>query len=107
MDFTPAQIKTLERLLAGGFQFVTFEKYPRFVGVERDGFVSLLEPAGGRLTPFGSPGYLFGSEIGVLLQRNDEKVFVCHKQEVAATDQMLQQYDQFKVDLAAHLDAVE
>lgn len=107
MEFTSAQIRTLEKLLASGFQFATFEKYPRYLGVEREGFVALLEPAGGRLVQFGTAGYRFGGEIGVLLQRYDRYVFVCHQQEVEATGQMLQLYNQFKVDLAARLDAVE
>jgi hypothetical protein len=47
----------LESLLKAGFRFVTFERYARYLGVERDGFVALLEKAGGKVQLFGQVGY--------------------------------------------------
>ena len=46
-QLSPGQVAVVESLLKEGFRFVTFERYARYLGVERDGFVALLETAGG------------------------------------------------------------
>jgi len=56
-ELSPGQVAVLESLLKAGFRFVTFERYARYLGVERDGFVALLETAGGKVQLFGQVGY--------------------------------------------------
>lgn len=99
MELTRAQITGLERILSAGFRFVTVERAERYLGVERDGFVALLEPADGELKLFGQAGYLMGEGIGMLVERREGKRFVWHDQSVPATPAMLAGYEQFKRDL--------
>ncbi len=102
---TPGQAKILERLLRRGFRFVTFERYARHIAVEKDCFVALLDPAGGRLQVFSQVGYLIGDGIGMLVERPDGRAFVCHNQSVPATDELLARYEEFKGQLSELLNA--
>jgi hypothetical protein len=96
---TPGQISTLEKLLHTGFKFVTFEHYARYLAVEKDGFVALLDPAGGKLALFSQAGYLMGEGIGMLVEKPGGKAFVFHQQSVPATPELLAAYEQFKRQL--------
>ena len=102
LSLTPAQVATLERLLRAGFRFLTFERYGAYFAVERDGFVALLDPAGGKLTVFSQAGYLVGEGIGMLVEQPGGKSFVFHDQSVPATPELLATYEQFK----KHLDEI-
>jgi hypothetical protein len=68
-EFNPGQVAVLDSLLRAGFTFVTFERYARYLGVERDGFVALLETAGGKVQLFGQVGYHVGEGIAMLVER--------------------------------------
>jgi hypothetical protein len=87
--FTPAQIAKLENLLRAGFKFVTIERVERYLGVEKEGFVALLDIAEGRLSIYGQVGYRMGEGIGMLIERPDGKAFVWKKESVQATSEML------------------
>jgi hypothetical protein len=56
-ELNSGQVAVLESLLKAGFRFVTFERFGRYLGVEKDGFVALLETAGGKVQVFGQVGY--------------------------------------------------
>ena len=99
LSLTPAQVEILERLLRAGFRFLTFERYGAYIAVERGGFVALLGPTGGKLTPFSQAGYLMGESIGMLVEKPGGKAFVSHQQSVAATPELLAAYEQFKQQL--------
>lgn len=99
MDLTPAQITVLEGLLKAGFRFVTIERVERYVGVEKDGFVALLDPADGHLKLFGQAGLRLGDGIGMLVERGDGKSFVWHGDSVPATAELLEAYHRFKAEL--------
>ena len=103
MELTPAQISTLERILNAGFRFVSVERAERYLGVEREGFVALLEPAGGRIKLFGQAGYLMSTGIGMLVERREGKCFVWHDQSVPAAPEMLAGYEKFKRELGTIL----
>ena len=79
----------LESLLKAGFRFVSFERYARYLGVERDGFVALLETAGGKVQLFGQVGYHVGEGIAMLVERAEGKAFVWKGEAVAATPELL------------------
>lgn len=102
-NLTPNQIAVLEGLLRAGFTFVSFEKYARCVGVEKEGFVALLDPTDGKLRVFSQIGYRMGDEIGMLVERKEGKAFVCHGQTVVATPELLEAYACFRVELENHL----
>jgi len=99
VELTPAQISMLERILNAGFRFVTVERAERYLGVEREGFVALLEPADGRIKLFGQVGYLMSSGIGMLVEGRGGKCFVWHDQSLRATPEMLAGYEKFKKEL--------
>ncbi len=99
MELTPAQISTLEKILRAGFRFVSIERAERYLGVERQGFVALLEPVDGRLTLFGQLGYLIDDGIGMLVDRGEGKCFVRHERSVPATPDMLEGYERFRREL--------
>ena len=95
----PAQVARLESLLKTGFHFVAFEQFARYPGVEKDGFVALLDISGETVRQFGSVGYHMGSGIGILVERSGAKVFVWKNESVEATPELLVTYYQVKRDL--------
>jgi len=96
---TPAQAIILEGLVRSGFRFLNFERYARYIPVEKNGFVALLDPSGGKLALFSQPGYLIGDGIAMLIERPEGKAFVWHARSVAATSELLTAYEQFKREL--------
>jgi hypothetical protein len=98
-NLTPNQIAVLEGLLRAGFTFASFEKYARFIGVEKERFVALLDPGEGQLRLFSQVGYRIDDEIGMLVERREGKAFVCHDRAVAATPELLSAYERFREEL--------
>lgn len=95
-NLTPTQVATLERFLRAGFAFVTLERYARYLGVEKNGFIALLDPGGGKLTVFSQVGYRMGDGIGMLVERGEGKAFVWKEQAVDATPELLEAYERSK-----------
>jgi len=105
LELTPAQITTLEKILNAGFRFLTVERAERYLGVERGGFVALLEPVDGQIKMFSQAGYLLREGIGMLVESPEGKRFVWHDLSVPATPEMLAGYEQFKKELTEILGA--
>jgi hypothetical protein len=99
IGLTPGQISTLEKLLRAGFRLVTFERYARYLAVEKDGFVALFDPAGGRLALFSQVGYRLGEGIGMLVETASGNAFVWHNESVPASDELLAAYKKFRLEL--------
>jgi hypothetical protein len=99
LDITSSQSARLQRLLDAGFRFVTIERVDRYLGVERDGFVALLDPSEGRLRVFSQVGYRLGQGVAMLVERRAGKAFVWHDQEVPATAELLEGYWRFRAEL--------
>ena len=99
-SLTPAQVASLESLLKSGFQFVTFEQFARYPGVEKAGFVALLDISGEKVRQFGSVGYRVGKGIGMLVESQHGKAFVCKNESVFATAELLAAYDNVKKELS-------
>jgi hypothetical protein len=98
-ELSPVQIAVLESLLHAGFRFVTFERYARYLGVERDGFIALLETGEGKVRLFGQVGYQVGEGIAMLVDRAGAKAFVWKGESVLATPELLAGYERFKSEL--------
>ena len=98
-SLTPMQVACLESLLKAGFQFVTFEQFARYPGVEKAGFVALLDISDDRVRRFGSVGYHLGSGIGVLIERGGGKAFVWKNEFADATPELLAAYESVKKEL--------
>lgn len=78
---------------------MTLERVERYLGVERDGFVALLDPSPEGLRVFSQVGYRLGEGIGMLVERETGKVFVWHDQEVPASAELLDGYRRFRGEL--------
>ena len=102
---TPTQVYRLESLLKAGFQFVTFEQFARYPGVEKSGFTALLDISGDQVRQFGSLGYHLGGGIAVLTERARRKVFVWKNDVVDATPELLAIYQSVKKELEGLLAA--
>src|SRR5208337_4756532 len=98
-ELSPRQVAVLESLLQAGFRFVTFEPYARYLAVEREGFVTLLETRGGKVELFGQVGYHVGEGIAMLVERAQGQAFVWKSQSVPATPELLTAYERTKADL--------
>jgi len=98
-ELTPKQIGVLESLLQAGFRFVTLERYARYLAVEREGFIALLETGEGNIELFGQVGYHVGDGIAMLVERGEGQAFVWKGQSVPATPELLAAYYKTKSDL--------
>jgi hypothetical protein len=96
----PAQVARLESLLKAGFQFVTFEQFARYPGVEKAGFVALLDLSGETVRQFGTVGYHLGNGIGVLIELAGRHTFVWKNELAEATPELLATYASVKRELA-------
>ncbi len=96
---TPGQISVLERLLNAGFQFVTVEHVTRYLAVEKDGFIALLDPADGGLKIYGQVGYRMEGGVGMLVERGGTKAFVLHGRQIEASPEMLETYERVRKEL--------
>jgi hypothetical protein len=96
---SPAQVAILERVLQAGYTFTRIGKFERYLGVEKNRFVALLDLAGDRVRMFGQVGYLIGDGIGVLVERQGKQRFVWHAEEVEATAELLAAYRAVKEEL--------
>jgi hypothetical protein len=102
-QLTPAQVTTLERVLKAGFRFVTLPRIERYLGVEKEGFIALLNTSDNQVTQFGQPGYRLGEGIGMLVERGGQKLFVWKGQSAVATPELLAAYDRFRAEVKALL----
>lgn len=89
----------LQRIYLAGFELETFDRFPKCVGVVRDGCIALLVPGVDGLQILGTPGWRMGEAIGVLVERDGRKIFQYKQETVEATDERLQALDRFKHDL--------
>jgi len=98
-ELSPSQAAALESLLRAGFRFVTFERYARYLAVERERFVALLETGEGKVKLFGQVGYHVGEGIAMLVERGEGKAFVWKGECVPATPELLAGYERTQADL--------
>lgn len=103
-ELTPAQVSKLEGILLAGFKFVTLERVERYLGVEKEGFVALLDPSEGKLKIFGQVGYRLGGGIAMLVERGEGKAFVWKSESRLASPELLAAYERFKAQLHALLE---
>ena len=89
----------LQRIYLAGFEFETFSRFPKCVGVVRDGCIALLVPGVDGLQILGTPGWRMGEAIGVLVEREGRQVFQNKHEIVEATPERLQMLERFKQDL--------
>ncbi|MGH9579490.1 MAG: hypothetical protein ACRD2R_00740 [Terriglobales bacterium] len=99
----PDPATQLQRLLEAGFEFQTFERYPRHLGATRDGCIALLEATPEGLKMIGAPGWRMGEVMGVVVLREGRKVFQAKNEFLDATPERLELLTRFQVDLGGVL----
>lgn len=93
----------LQQLYVAGFDLQTFDRFPKAIGVLRDGCIAFLVPGVDGLQILGNVGWRMGESLGPLVQRGDRRVFV-HKDEVLeATPERLETLERFTADLKSVL----
>lgn len=95
--------EVLQRLYLAGFELETFARFPKTIGVLRDGCLAFLAPGDDGLQVLGNVGWRMGESLGPLVERRGQKVFV-HKQEtLEATPERIATLERFREDLKAIL----
>ena len=95
----PDPAEQLQQLYLAGFNLQTFDRYPNSIGVIRDGFIALLHASPGGLEMIGTAGWRMGEVMGVLVERNGEKVFQAKSETINATPDRLESLHRFRDDL--------
>jgi hypothetical protein len=91
--------KQLQRIYLAGFDLQTFDRFPKCVGVIRDGCVALLVPSTDGLQMLGTPGWRLGEAIGVLVEAGGRQVFQSKQEIVEATPERMELLSRFRSDL--------
>ena len=92
----PDPAEQLARLHQQGFEFQTFERYPKAVGVIREECIALLEATPQGLRMLGVPGWRMGEVMGVLVERQGRQVFQAKSEVLEATPERLTKLRQFR-----------
>ena len=93
----------LQQLYLAGFEFQTFERFPKCVGVSRDSCIAMLVPGLDGLQILGSAGWQMGDALGVLVEKDGRQVFQFKSEIVEATQERLEALAKFKSDLEGAL----
>jgi hypothetical protein len=99
----PDSAEQLQQLYLAGFELQTFDRFPKCIGVMRDGCIALLVPGVDGLQVLGSPGWRMGEVMGVLTEVEGRKVFQAKSEIVAATPERLEALEKFRAELAERL----
>jgi hypothetical protein len=92
----PDSSEQLARLYQEGFEFQTFERYPRTVGVIREQCIALVEATPQGLRMVGLPGWRIGEVMGVLVESQGQKIFQAKSEVLEATPERLQKLQEFR-----------
>jgi hypothetical protein len=103
----PDPAKQLQQIYVAGFELKVFDRFPKCVGVVRDRCIALLVPSPDGLQMLGTPGWLMGEAIGVLIETGGRKVFQAKQEIVEATPERLQELRRFREDLSRLLSVVQ
>jgi hypothetical protein len=95
----PDPAEQLQRIYLAGFEFQTFDRFPKCVGVVRDDCIALLVPSLDGLHILGTPGWRMGEAIGVLVEKEGRQVFQAKQDILEATPERLEALGRFRADL--------
>lgn len=99
----PDSAEQLQRLYAAGFDLQTFDRFPKAIGVLRDGCIAFLIPGVDGLQILGNVGWRMGESLGPLVEREGRKVFLHKGETLEATPERINILEKFKGDLKAIL----
>ncbi len=89
----------LQRIYLAGYELLTFDRFPKSIGVARGGCIALLEATPAGLRMIGTPGWRMGEVMGVLVEEAGRKVFRAKSEVVEATPARLDELCQFRSEL--------
>lgn len=95
----PDSAEQLQQIYVAGFELKVFERFPKCVGVVRDNCIALLVPSVDGLQMLGTPGWLMGEAMGVLVETGGRRVFQSKQEIVEATPERLAALTHFREDL--------
>ena len=95
----PDPATQLQQIYLAGFEFKTFDRFPKCVGVVRDHCIALLVPSPDGLQMLGTPGWEIGEVMGVLTEVSGRQVFQAKQEIVEATPERLAELARFTADL--------
>ncbi len=95
----PDPAEQLQKIYVAGFELKVFDRFPKCVGVVRDGCIALLVPGTDGLQMLGTPGWQMGEAIGVLVESGGRPVFQAKQEMVEATTERLDALRRFREDL--------
>jgi len=101
----PDPAEQLQQIYVAGFELKVFDRFPKCIGVVRDNCIAMLVPATDGLQMLGTPGWLIGEGIGVLVETGSRQVFQAKQEIVEATPERLETLSRFREDLRRLLDA--
>ena len=104
-EFTPPQMKTLERLFEAGFRPIAIPPYEKALCLRRGEYAALLAPAeNAGLKLLANPTLLIDGNLSVKLRKKSGEVFVWKKSEVPASPERLTELEEFRRDLTSILE---
>jgi hypothetical protein len=89
----------LQKIYVAGFELKIFDRFPKCVGVVRDNCIALLVPAADGLQMLGTPGWVMGEAMGVLVESGGRRVFQAKQEVIQATPERLEALRCFREDL--------
>jgi hypothetical protein len=99
----PDLSRQLQQIYLAGFELQTFDRFPKCVGVVRDGCIAMLVPGTDGFQILGTPGWRMGEAIGVLVEKDGRQIFQNKQEIVEATPERLNLLTRFKEDLRSLL----
>jgi hypothetical protein len=89
----------LQRIYLAGFELQTFDRFPRAIGVMRDGCIALVEATPQGLRMIGTPGWKMGEVMGVLIEKDGRRVFQSKEQIEEATPERVEILQKFRAEI--------
>jgi len=102
----PDPAEQLARIYQAGFEIEQFERFPQAVGVVRNHCIALLQATPNGLSMIGAPGWRMGEVMGVLTEKDGQKVFQAKQQVVEATPELLERLQTFEQELRELLNPI-
>src|ERR1700675_454206 len=105
MELTEGQMRVVERLFGAGFRPMAIPPYESALIMRRGECVALLGPVeNGGLKLLAPVTFLVDGNLSVRLKKGAGDVFVWKQKEVAATEEMLKELEEFQVELVGILE---
>ena len=95
----PDPAEQLQQIYVAGFELKVFDRFPKCVGVVRDHCIALLVPSPDGLQMLGTPGWLMGEAMSVLVENGGRKVFQAKQEILEATPERMEELKRFREDL--------